>query len=619
MALDWVPETYAPSGGLAAAGFYKLLGRPRLDPLAVLVRETAQNSWDARAVEGQPVQFVISGWDLSPSEQRALRTRVFTSAEQVVGSDLADTLAAPGLRGLFVSDRETKGLGGPLQADEADPDDVYDWVDFVLNVGKPNTTGQTGGTYGFGKTISYVVSTVKTVVIHSRTLVRGKPQTRLIACAIGEEFSHRRKKCTGRHWWGRASTSGNPRPVTGREADALAAAIGMPTFEGEELGTNILVVAPDLGGRTPEQAMRFIAESVTWHLWPKMMSRDGEVPMKIYVGWNGEELTIPEPANRPPLHGFAQAFRAMLDGHGNTDEPAGTRHDLIGSRRPKTVAGDLVTVPLVQRPRVEVDDGHDPTDADSPVAAAMIDGPCHHVALFRSPELVVEYLEGPPPPEGGTEWAGVFRCRPEHDAAFALSEPPTHDSWSPELLPKGRDRTVVNVGLREIRKALQNRWTPSPGAEQAAVSSTARIADGLAHLVRTTEGMGRGRPERSGGGGGGGARQPRVAILSSGPAVVGTGLATRVSLEVTPQAGSNGTRLHVTCGAALDGSAIDADLDPDLVLLSADVDGRSRFLSGRVAEIEVPGTRRAVVEIIAARGPDTTVLFDIQSEAVTSG
>ena len=31
--------------------------------------------------------------------------------------------------------------------------------------------------------------------------------------------------------------------------------------------------------------------------------------MDIHVGWNGEPVTIPKPEDRPPLHGFAQAFK----------------------------------------------------------------------------------------------------------------------------------------------------------------------------------------------------------------------------------------------------------------------------------------------------------------------
>src|SRR4051794_20909333 len=257
--MQWIPEPKPPTGGLAAEGFYKLLGRPRLDPLTVLVRETAQNSWDARLQNTLPVVFSLQGWQLNGHERSALIDDVFVHAGEAKGTNLASVLADSGLIGLYISDRNTKGLGGPLQADQVNPSGTYDWVDFVLNVGEANTQGHTGGTYGFGKTISYVVSQANAVVVHSRTRYRGREQSRLIACAIGDEFSQRGRLYTGRHWWGR-NDDGVPLPLTGREADRTAKLIGMPGFAPGDTGTNILIVAPDLGGRTPEQAMTFLAE-----------------------------------------------------------------------------------------------------------------------------------------------------------------------------------------------------------------------------------------------------------------------------------------------------------------------------------------------------------------------
>src|SRR5690625_1961885 len=245
--MEWIPESFPRAGGLAAAGFYKLLGRPSLDPLTVLVRETAQNSWDARQDDDETVGFAIQGWIQTKAEQEALRAEIFVDAHNATGTYLQRELTRPELLGLYISDRNTKGLSGPLQADEADPDNTYDWVDFVLNVGKANTQGHTGGTYGFGKTISYIVSAADAVVIHSRTVHRGKLQTRLIGCAIGEEFTRRRRLYTGRHWWGVAD-DGAPKPVTGRAADQLAELIGMPAFEPRETGTNLLIIAPDFAG-----------------------------------------------------------------------------------------------------------------------------------------------------------------------------------------------------------------------------------------------------------------------------------------------------------------------------------------------------------------------------------
>lgn len=613
--MKWIPEPKPPTGGLAAEGFYKLLGRPRLDPLTVLVRETAQNSWDARLDNGAPVDFTIQGWELNYNERDTLLSEVFVNADETKGTCLAAELAQPILIGLYITDRNTKGLGGPLQADQVDPEDIYDWVDFVLNVGEANTQGHTGGTYGFGKTISYVVSAANAVIIHSRTMHDGEIQTRLIACAIGAKFARSNRLFTGRHWWGESGDEA-PIPVTGKTADRIATAIGMPEFNAGETGTNILIVAPELGGRSPRQAMRFIAESVTWHLWPKLMPHKGRrVPMRIEVSWNGEEVPIPRPEDRPPLHGFAQAFRAVLDGEVAKDVP-GLKVDPIHCQRPKARVGTLATVPLIHRERIQVDDGHDPEDPDSPRSAAAITGVCHHVALLRTPELVVDYLEGPAPPEGGTEWAGVFRADDEQDEHFAPAEPPTHDSWNPDLLPKGPGKTIVNVALREIKSCLENRWSARKNPSHADVASTALIADELAHLIGSVDGRGRGRRRKPSAGNLPGTSRPKVDFVFSGPIELGGELATLARVLVTPAPATTTTRLHVAVAAALDGNSADADLDPELGLVLANIAGLPIEVTGRRQALILHNADPVEVELVVRRGPDTTVLFDLEAEPV---
>lgn len=612
--MDWIPESYPPTGGLAAAGFYKLLGRPRLDPLTVLVRETAQNSWDARLENGNPVRFTIAGCEHTPAERSALLDKIFVDAKKAHGTRIHDALTASELFGLYISDRNTKGLSGPLSAAEADPDDTYDWVDFVLNAGKANTQGHTGGTYGFGKTISYVVSQANAVVIYSRTRYRGAHESRLIACAIGEEFSCQKRLYTGRHWWG-VNVSDSPQPVVGGEADELATQIGMPTFADGETGTNILIVAPDFGGRRPDQAMRFIAESALWHLWPKMLERSGTLPMAVSVTWNGTSVPIPRPEDRPPLHGFIQTFRAIVERTDADSLPPGLRVEEIRSSRPKALVGMLATVPMVHRPRAVVDDGSNPDDSESPQPASPIAGPCHHVALLRTPELVIDYLEGPPAPEGGMEWAGVFRANDEYDAHFAAAEPPTHDSWIPSLLPKSPGRTIVNVGLREIRNALDRRWGKRENRHTTDSTSTALIADQLAHLVRSVEAQGLGRHEKPRSGGRATGAKPKIDIVYTAPIVLGDGYGTLARVRITPAPKKHSTKLHIDVAAALDGSSADPDLDPDLTLVEARVGGEPRPLDGQRCVVDIDSAKTVEVDLIVRRDEETTVLFDLQAES----
>ena len=50
--LDLESEAFPPTGAIAAEGARKALGRPALDPLAVLVRAAVQNSWAATSDNG---------------------------------------------------------------------------------------------------------------------------------------------------------------------------------------------------------------------------------------------------------------------------------------------------------------------------------------------------------------------------------------------------------------------------------------------------------------------------------------------------------------------------------------------------------------------------------------
>lgn len=618
MTLAWIPEAYPASGTIGAAGFGKLLGRPEMDPLTVLVREAAQNSWDAHDSTGKPVRFSISGRTLIPAELSVLANSVFVDHRKMSGSSLTAVLAKPQVQALFLSDRQTLGLGGPLLASIADDSDVYDWVDFVLNVGKANTQAHTGGTYGFGKTITYVVSEAKSIVVHSRARFHGETVTRLMACAIGDQFSAGGKLFTGRHWWG-LPQSGASTPIEGDLADELAQAIGMPAFEGDDLGTNILVLAPGFGDRTPCQAMNFIAETVLWHLWPKIVDRNGRAPMSVLVNWEGSEVPIPLPEDRPPLHGFVQAFQALL-GTDVNDATPGFQHDVIARLRPKTVVGNLATVPMVVQPRAMVDDGHDPLDDESPPPAAAIRTPrSHHVALLRSPELVVQYLEGPPSPEGGLEWAGVFRAHDDHDNVFGLAEPPTHDSWRPDLLEHRLERSTVKKALQDIQAVLSSRWGERRYTDPTSVSSAAVVADQLAHLVgasagsRTTVGPPR-EPVIS----------PRtinahLELLSSGPVEIDGEPGTQARVRIIPKMGTHTTRVTVSVGVALDGSTSDTRLDPAVRLAGAKYSGRAVSLSGTQAEFIVEAATPTDVEIAAARSAAHSLLFEVSVEAIPSG
>lgn len=585
-----------------------------MDPLTVLVREAAQNSWDARDGSDRPVVFEMAGRTLGDAVVRTLQEDVFGTLSDIGGLPLNDELRVVGLAGLYISDRNTKGLGGPIQANQVDSERKYDWADFVLNVGKASTQEHSGGTYGFGKTIAYVVSKAHTIVIHTRTSYLGKPVTRLIASTIGNQFDLDGTLFTGRHWWGREK-NGGPVPVENAEADALALDLGMPLFSEGEFGTNILVLSPDFGDRTPQQGMTFISESILWHLWPKMIADDHGGAMSFGISWNDEKIPVPVPEDRPPLQAFVKALRAITTEQPPEEQPPGLQRNLIARKRPKTEVGDLATLPVVVQLRAEVDDGSDPENDDSPrPASPFADQSCHHVALLRTPELVVDYVSGAPSPEGGIEWAGVFRVREAHDNTFALAEPPTHDSWQPSLLPDRTDRSIVSKALSDIQMIVAARWGSSKPEIPTSVSSTSVVADALGYILGPVAAQGKGRPEQPAPTSRHQVRKAKIELLSAGPQIIDGSPATFARLRVTPRSSTQSTRLRIEIGVALEGAASDDSIDSNLRLLNAVIGESSHPLNGHQAFISIPGNAQCEVLLLAKRSLSSAILWKITVE-----
>lgn len=518
--LDHFAEPRPPHGGLVAEGALNLLGRPDLDPLVVLMREAVQNSWDAR-VEGQQVTVDVARHLLTAEQRRTLASKIFTRLpakglfnEEAPGTiELASALETNQLDMLTVTDRGTSGLGGPLRADlPAQPGQLSDFVDLVFNIGQPPDKAMGGGTYGFGKTISFLVSACRTVILHTSTMHEGRQQERLIASAIGNQFADGRRNFTGRHWWG-ALAEDRVEPATDESARHLAAEIGLPAFAPGELGTTIAIIAPQFGDRTDARAMRFMSDAIAWHFWPKMVASKGALPsMRFTVTDDGTDVPIPDPRQVQPLRGFVEALEAVRECESGRRTPAHfpTMHiQEVRSQRPKATLGWLAMHAVPHR-----------TDAISNAgeeAAAPFSGAAHHVALMRRAELVVQYRPGPGLATNALQWCGVFRASEEADRAFAASEPPTHDDWRSALVDEHRKKVFVNVALKKIREYSEAAFQPVPADKGTEGSvSAAAIADRLGGLILPGNGSGVspavGRPSREGVGAASRSRNARIDI-----------------------------------------------------------------------------------------------------------
>jgi hypothetical protein len=79
MRLALKSEPVSPTGSISSVGILNQLGRPKLDALAVLIRETVQNSWDARISDERALSFRVHGWELLHTQRQVLTQQVFSA------------------------------------------------------------------------------------------------------------------------------------------------------------------------------------------------------------------------------------------------------------------------------------------------------------------------------------------------------------------------------------------------------------------------------------------------------------------------------------------------------------------------------------------------------------
>ncbi len=455
-----------------------------MDPLTILVRESAQNSWDARlpdSVVDYRIRIRTLGADADVWRRLLLPGPM--SGRQDASLDAA---LRPDRFFITISDRGTRGLGGPLRADEKSPDGVVpNFVQFLRNVGEPSDQEFGGGTYGFGKGILYSVSSAHTILVDTRCLDGLGHDRRLMAASLAHSFYDADIRYTGRHWWG--DCGGDvPDPIVGDEAAVHARTLGLPGF-GEQTGTDIVIIGADLGvevgadgdesPRTPQQAGEFLASSILWNLWPKLGSETRPQVMQFLIDVDGHVIDVPAPSSVPQLRGFVHALDDIHQGNAlryqRTRPP---RHG--GDMSIQTCASD----PLLGREAGRIID-----------SAAAINPPYRHIARMRQAELVVDYFEGSEHPDPLLGYTGVFAASHEADAAFAASEPPTHDDWVDRGLAISQ-RGVVRGSRTFIKNTIEHHL-PQVAGGGATLAGLGRFASQLAGLA-SASGLGAGGAAR---------------------------------------------------------------------------------------------------------------------------
>jgi len=470
IALTRNSERFPPSGGVGAQAARRALGPLRLGFWELFLRETLQNSWDARVSPDGPISFGIHAWDAPPAQRAFLRDTILTDPPSQLG--IPAILVSDPLPLLAVCDSGTWGLSGPTRAD-VDPASVpggrTDFVDLIRDTGRRASKGLAGGTYGFGKAVLCQASAVSTMVIYTRTSLPGPDASRLIAMAIGtDEYQDQGVRYTGRHWWG-VTRDGIAEPVLGADADATAAALGLHGLITGPTGTALMVIAPrtpgDDGPTDLAGIIKATGDAAAEYAWPHMIAVQSRRPtIDLSLTLDGSPQHPPDPETDTRLRVFAEAYtrcQQLLDGTIAEGDDWPWHLRMLRSQRPARQLG-----PFAWR-------HHGPIAAPAPGADARSE-----IALMRSPRFVVCYLDVPQHPSGQST-SGVFLADPALDHDFAEAEPPTHDAWIPA---KDKHFDPARRVMKQFADILKPRpaTAPSPsGREEPGVVTVASSLGGL--------------------------------------------------------------------------------------------------------------------------------------------
>lgn len=468
--LDWVPKPFR-DGDIAGEGAKKLLGTSLAVP-SLLLRETAQNSWDARVGHGVVPEYQMRFTTLDAPRMSVVRDCAIPRT--VPDSALADVVRRSRVPVIEVHDRGTVGLDGPTRNDiQSARGESTNFRDFILTVGAPRDQQYGGGTYGFGKTAAFRASRCGTIIVWTRIRTDHGLEERFIAVSVSPNFVMRGKRYTGQQWWGKVSGSGgltNVQPAVDVDAHDLGEALFERGFRGQETGTSIMILDPafDDGGR--DVFVRETVGAAARNLWPKMIpDQPSDRQMKVSVIEDGVPVDL--------TTGSAGQARAARERCLNM-----VREVQSGGEATE----DFVEVSEIRRIKPEKLLGH---LAVTPCPPVEDDEAVNSVTLMRNEaELVVCEKRYPALENGRDTWVAVFKPVLELDDVFAASEPPTHDAWNPDSLEKQK-KSCVNMAFVRIKEALVRFLRPVDEAPQPGEQvSTGQLAASLGVLAMGTDG-----------------------------------------------------------------------------------------------------------------------------------
>lgn len=461
--MQWLFHSSDPMGGAAGEAFANTLKSPGMIPEHVLAREAIQNSVDA-GNEGAKVEVrfrasVIKGTKKTAFVEAADLSRIAKRSEALMLNE-PNCLAAlekpqKELSLLYVEDYNAIGLSG-------DPHDKSsNFYRLLLSLGdrsKSRTAqGNTGGSYGFGKSVYSSSSAIQTIFAYTRfASENGEEQTRIFGCGYFVSHDFDESPYSGRAWLGMPEKKDDKGrvvvdPIEGSEADSFAEKLGFKLRRSGELGTSILIVDAAVDIRAIERGVE------DWW-WPRLIENKLDVVIQDSDGVDH----YPKPKKNPSIKPFIEAYDVAV---GRAAPRLGVQKLATFNKEGGLEMGrcGFVVAPVDQSGNHIVQ----PERTNS-------------VALIRGPLMVVSYHSVS---QANPAIVGAYVAPDEDEVEKILrkSEPPAHDRWDPDSTnlrdEKHQARTIVQSILNRIRTQLrrfQSEAAPATPAKQRRMTQLER-------------------------------------------------------------------------------------------------------------------------------------------------
>ena len=463
---DPIPASGAITGGAAETFVFK-------PQLASFVREVLQNSHDQRLGQS-PVRVDFRFHEYSPDtadrealEQalgwEQLRTHLAAVAEGESTMSLRiaqalDALEAGPLLALEITDRNTAGLNG---------DEFERGANFaalcrnVLDT-PPGTKPGRGGSYGLGKAVLWLYSSLSTIMFSSRLSADGlEGRSRFIGRAVLPYHEVSPHRLSGLGWFGDhdADTEGRERSVSVWDDAALQIEQRLGIDRDDASGTSILVLGfrePYLDETRPaEEIAKDVLRHASLWFWPAMTA--SPVPtlqVSSSVVRDGALVFEDDAVSTEEVSHFVTA-RSAADAQATAPTAGDVAERILDFRVPALLN------PKDDQPQGEVTANFRlrvvrSEDAEHPHA--------NSVALTRGAGMVVDYKDWGRKPGDGRPYfalleAGLARGNSESDLAaesfLRAAEPPAHDDWQLTDAVRARYRQGGRQRLIDLQTAVR--------------------------------------------------------------------------------------------------------------------------------------------------------------------